>query len=261
MLVAVGSFGAQELRSMVRALRDAAARDPYGEALYGERSHGDGWGILTARLDGSAVLHHRSIHPIYSPDSDPEAAIPGWAAGVPAILMAHARAASEGTPVDIASTHPVHASSGWGDLYVVHNGSFDRGELDRAIGEAAPHSDTWAASVALASRIRGRVSRGDLEWLLGAELTGANLGIALLGSAAGPQVIVGSHYRLRGDASDPDVERYYRLYQCASDGGVVYASSTVAEFHLGTSGCRMLANGEFHSRAGIGAGEPERWAL
>jgi len=226
MLVAVGRFEAGELRSMVRALREAAAYDPYGEALYGERSHDDGWGILIARLDGSAALHHRSTRPIFSSGSDPESAIPGWAAGAPVVLMAHARKASEGTPVDLASTHPVHASSAWGDLYIVHNGSFDRGKLDGLIGEAAPHSDTWAAAVALASRIRGGISRRDLEWLLGAERTGANLGIALLGAAAGPQVIVGSHYRLRGDASDPDLERYYRLYECASDGGTIYASST-----------------------------------
>ncbi|MFP3235753.1 MAG: hypothetical protein RXR74_05105 [Nitrososphaeria archaeon] len=250
MLVAVGRFEAGELRSMVRALREAAAYDPYGEALYGERSHDDGWGILIARLDGSAALHHRSTRPIFSSGSDPESAIPGWAAGAPVVLMAHARKASEGTPVDLASTHPVHASSAWGDLYIVHNGSFDRGKLDGLIGEAAPHSDTWAAAVALASRIRGGISRRDLEWLLGAERTGANLGIALLGAAAGPQVIVGSHYRLRGDASDPDLERYYRLYECASDGGTIYASSTVVELHMGTRGCRALGNGEFHSRAG-----------
>jgi len=177
---------------MVRALREAAAYDPCGEALYGERSHDDGWGILIARLDGSAALHHRSTRPIFSSGSDPESVIPGWAAGAPVVLMAHARKASEGTPVDLASAYPVHASSAWGDLYIVHNGSFDRGKLDSLIGEAAPHSDTWAAAVALASRIRGGVSRRDLEWLLGAERTGANLGIALLGAAAGPRLSWGA---------------------------------------------------------------------
>ncbi|MGC9191772.1 MAG: class II glutamine amidotransferase [Conexivisphaera sp.] len=256
MLVAIGRFGAPELRSMLAALSAAAAHDPYGEALYGERSHGDGWGMLVARLDGSAALHHRSVRPIYS--SDPGGIVPEWADGSPVLMVAHARAASEGTPVDLAAAHPVHASSRWGDLYVAHNGSFDRGRLDALLGEAAPHSDTWAAALLLASKVRGSISRGDLEWLIGMESTGANLGIALLGPG-GPQLVVGSHYALLGDDMDGARERYYRLYECARGAGTFYASSTVVELHTGTGGCRIVDNGEFHNYAG--SGEPERWRL
>ncbi|MGC9076658.1 MAG: class II glutamine amidotransferase [Conexivisphaera sp.] len=253
MAVAIGSFEDGELRELVEALRGAAAHDPYGEALYGEVSHGDGWGILVATLDGSRSLHYRSTHPIYGEDpAHISELIPSWAPGEHIVVMVHARAASEGSPVNLMSTHPVHAHSPWGDLYMIHNGQFLRERLGNPGGRAsvqALYNDTWLAVVVLASRMEGYISRGDLESLLEAEDTGANLGVALLGGDRA-QVVVGSHYSLLGDDRDADRERYYRLYRCGFPGGAVYASSTVAELHMGTRRCSSMDNGEFHSYVG-----------
>lgn len=253
MVVAIGSFEDRELRELLEALRGAAAHDPYGEALHGEASHGDGWGVLIAALDGSRSVHYRSIRPIYGEDpARISEVIPRWAPGERIVVMAHARAASEGSPVNLMSTHPVHAHSPWGDLYLVHNGEFLRERLGDGEDPArALRSDTWSAAVALASRIRGRISRDDLEWLLGAEDAGANLGAALLGGDS-VQVVVGSHYPLLGDGRDADRERYYRLYRCDFPGGAAYASSTVAEL-LTKRGCSPIRNGEFHSYVGSDA--------
>ena len=260
MAVAIGSFEEGELRELVAALRDAAAHDPYGEALYGEVSHGDGWGILIAALEGSRSLHYRSTRPIYGEDSvHISEIIPRWAPGARVVVMVHARAASEGSPVNLMSTHPVHAHSPWGDLYMIHNGQFLRERLGDPSGQGpmrALHNDTWSAAVALASRIEGRISRGDLEWLLEAEDTGANLGVVLLGGDR-TQVVVGSHYSLLGDGRDADRERYYRLYRCGFPGGTVYASSTVAELHMGARRCSSVDNGEFHSY--VGSDEYDVW--
>jgi glutamine amidotransferase len=260
MVLAIGSFKEGELRELVEALRSAAAHDPYGEALYGEVSHGDGWGILIATLDGSRSLHYRSTRPIYG--GDPvhiSEIIPHWASGEHIVAMAHARAASEGSPVNLMSTHPVHAHSPWGDLYMIHNGQFLRerlGDPGDRVSTYALYNDTWSAAVALASRIEGRISRGDLEWLLEAEDTGANLGVALLGGDHA-QIVVGSHYSLLGDDMDADREQYYRLYRCGIPGGTVYASSTVAELHMGTRRCSFVDNGEFHSY--VGSDEYDVW--
>ncbi len=253
--VAIGAFSPGEILEALGALREAARHDPYGEALYGESSHGDGWGLFLAALDGSRSLHYRSLRPIY--EEDPWGMLAQALPGAPVILMAHARAASEGTPKDLASTHPVHARSRWGDLYLVHNGSFAEGPLEAVVGRwPGPHNDTALAAAALASRIGRRISRQDLEWLLGAEASGANLGIALLGE--GIQVVVGSHYRLLGDGRDEHRSRYYRVYRCEYPGGQIYASSTIAELHLRRP-CVPMGNGEFHVYEGSGL--VDKWVI
>ncbi len=236
--------------SLVRA----ASMDPYGREFLNEERHGDGWGVLIARINGGSMLHHRSVRAVF--EDDAISVIRGFLGGVngddAVLMMMHARAASTGTPINLFSTHPVKAETADGlELYMIHNGSFYRDAIAKEVGieadYAARFNDTYIANLALARRVRGDVTMDDLGWLLKFVKTGANLGIALVRDDS-ITLVVGSYYRVVDDGKRDARERYYRLYRCELPGGFVYASSTVIDYYRPSfvNNCRALGNGEYH---------------
>ncbi len=242
---------------IVDSLVKAASNDPYGDALYGERQHRDGWGFLLLGFGGSRrVVYYRSLRPIFE-DSATEVvaqALSGLDAGSTVVLMIHARAASTNTPINIPSTHPVmYVTRAGSELYMIHNGSFMKDLIVRELGVdggfASRFNDTYIANMALAQRLGvDDVDRDALSWLLGRVKTGANLGLALVGGQF-VNVVVGSYYRLLGDGKDGVRSTYYKFYRCSVPGGVLYASSTVIDYYRPqfVGDCWVLGNGEYHS--------------
>ena len=245
-----------QYEDIVNGLIKAASNDPYGSRLYGEAQHSDGWGkvtLLSRRGSEPVLAVHRSVNPIYlDPSSKPLLGTLMNGDGV-FIEMIHARAASTGTPINLFSTHPVHAVTSTGDeVYMIHNGSFKKEELIKLLdlGDWAKvkYNDTFMANLALARRVINNITIDDLKWLLGFMRTGANLGVMLVKPDT-VQVIVGSHYARLNDGKDKERDDYYRLYWCRIGESSIYASSTIIDYYRphGLSNCEPLNNGEYHS--------------
>jgi Predicted glutamine amidotransferase len=257
MVLAVGRVrDGETLVGVVNSLVNAASMDPYGREFLNEEQHRDGWGALIIGIRDSSVamLHHRSVKPIF--EDNPVGVIGPFLKSLDGVvvMMVHARAASTGTPINIFSTHPVRAiTNGGSELYMVHNGSFSKDLLLKAAdvseGVASRYNDTYIANLALARRIGNDVGKDDLAWLLNHVRTGANLGVALISSDY-VSFIAGSYYRLLNDGRDGVRERYYRIYMCEVGDLTIYASSTVIDHYkpsqLAKDNCHIIANGEYH---------------
>ncbi|MGC8571174.1 MAG: class II glutamine amidotransferase [Caldivirga sp.] len=259
---------------VVNGLIKAASNDPYGSRLYGEAKHSDGWGKVTllGRLGGEPSLTvHRSVNPIYL-DSLPNSPLSGLVNGDGVFIeMIHARAASTGTPINLFSTHPVHAVTSTGDeVYMIHNGSFRKEELIKVLGLGGwvetKYNDTFVANLALARRVSSSITIDDLRWLLGFMRTGANLGIMLVKQDM-VQVIVGGYHARLNDGKDKERDDYYRLYWCRVGESSLYASSTIVDYYKphDLANCEPLNNGEYHSyNVNLRTGEVEfndRWLI
>ncbi len=245
-----------QYEDIVNGLIKAASNDPYGSRLYGEAKHSDGWGKVTlvgVLNNEPSLTIHKSVNPIYSdPLLNTSLSSLMNVNGV-FIEMIHARAASTGTPINLFSTHPVHAVTNTGDeIYMIHNGSFKKEELIKLLGLGewveAKYNDTFAANLALARRISGSITIDDLRWLLGFMRTGANLGIMLVKQDV-VQVTVGSYHARLNDGKDKERDDYYRLYLCRVGESSLYASSTIIDYYRprGLTNCEPLNNGEYHS--------------
>ncbi len=266
MVLAIGRVGDGEvILDLVRSLVRAASMDPYGKEFLDEEQHRDGWGLLIVGVRDSAIsmLHHRSVRPIF--EDDPVGIVESFLKGFvgTVVMMAHARAASTGTPINLFSTHPVRAVTNSGsELYMIHNGSFNKDLLLKAVdmpsNAAARYNDTYVANLALARRVGDDIDRDDLAWLLNYVRTAANLGITLIGNDR-VLFITGSYYRLFNDGREVARERYYRFYNCEVSGLSIYASSTVIDHYRPgkLTNCRALANGEYHKYVLRGNGEVE----
>lgn len=268
MLIIVGDLrDAVKVRDeAINGLIKAASKDLYGYELYGELTHSDGWGMVSLVINGSSpqsLIIHKSLRPIYSDPLFPIISL-GGLSNVNGLLieMIHARAASEGTPRNITSTHPVHSNvANGGELYMIHNGSFRRDELAKLLNLSddyrLSYNDTYVANLALASRLSyGRsdlVTEDDLRWLLRYVKSGANLGILLVNygdtGITRAQLVVGSYYVDPNDGKSIARRNYYKLYWCRVGNASVYSSSTIIDYYApqGLTNCSPLSNGEYHS--------------
>ncbi|MFP3238838.1 MAG: hypothetical protein RXQ00_06480 [Caldivirga sp.] len=261
---------------VVNGLIKAASNDPYGERLYGESSHSDGWGFVSLVTGNpTSPSMFKSLKPIYLDPLSPKILLSVHEGHGTLIEMIHARAASTGTPKNMTSTHPVHSITNTGhEVFMIHNGSFRRDDLARYLNlgpsYGASYNDTFIANLALAGRVSDGITVEDLKWLLGYVKTGANLGILMVkymnGQLSEVQLVVGSYYVKANDGKDAARDDYYRLYWCSGNGINVYASSTIVDYYrpVNLPNCTPLRNGEYHSymvNANTGEYTREVWML
>lgn len=219
------------------ALRRVARRDPVLESM-GRRdpSHGDGWGVAALLGSGPAgqvgLIHYRSSQPIWEDSAlEPVASL----VSAPALLVAHARKASEGMPRGVGAAHPfpLHTSDG-GSLFVAQNGEVTVERIP-AVPDSAKAGglvDSFVYALALAKLLedgydllgalselhRALARRGGVRRMANT----AALLVRRAGSQWSAQLGVVRHL------ADSGIERYGELYICRERGFTAVASSSLA---------------------------------
>ena len=136
----------EEILPLLDATVKASENDPYKEKRGKGRQHKDGWGYVLLK-DGN-VRHYRSIKPIFEDDGAVQslkAELDGFA-----VLMVHARAASQGIK-SLFNVQPFAFSSRRGfTFWLLHNGDLNKdriielAELNKGELEMASDSYTFA---------------------------------------------------------------------------------------------------------------------
>jgi len=123
MFAMVGEFS-QVFPEIFMSLQDVARYDPLLDAMgVDPPMHSDGWGYVS--LEGENLVHYRTADPVY--DSNPVSAHRGF-------MLVHARKASPQEPHGVVNSHPFHASDQEMDVYLAHNGAFDKGGIAEILG-------------------------------------------------------------------------------------------------------------------------------
>ncbi|OWP55562.1 MAG: hypothetical protein B2I17_09305 [Thermoplasmatales archaeon B_DKE] len=119
----VGDFQ-EAFPDLFNALQDVARHDPLLELSGNEPPrHSDGWGYVSS--SSGSLVHFRTANPIYnSGPIDPENGF----------FIAHARKASPSEPLGATNSHPYHASDETMEVYLAHNGAFEKRGLADIIG-------------------------------------------------------------------------------------------------------------------------------
>jgi predicted glutamine amidotransferase len=110
----------EDFPAIFEALQEVARSDPL---LHGE-SHSDGWGYVY--YDGSSLVHERQREPVYA------ASVPNVKSG---FVVVHARNAAPGEPLGALNSHPHRRSDRRYELYLAHNGWFDKKKIIGLLGE------------------------------------------------------------------------------------------------------------------------------
>ncbi len=111
-----GDFS-EDYENLFLALKDVAKEDPIRKEMHSSWvSHDDGWGFVY--YDDSTVIHERFVRPIFESNI---VKIPSNG-----ILIMHARKAGEIEPKGVMHSHPHRRSDRNYEVFLAHNGSFDK---------------------------------------------------------------------------------------------------------------------------------------
>ena len=220
---------------LLAALREASRQDFVAERIWGFTSHEDGWGYAAACLNAGSwsLFFHKAHRPIW----DDSTYLPRLRGRVWAIF--HTRKASPDMPKNLFAAHPYPVSLADGSLaFVAQNGGISRKGGCRLLGErpplAGPVTDSFIYSLLLAkyyAEANGPPHRRLMFTLVSLHEHLAADG--LIPCAANTMVLLFSP----GDSVTLAVVRaqyaseyddYYDIYRVHVDGGLAYASSTVA---------------------------------
>lgn len=114
-----------DFEAIYKSLADVAQKDPLLVDKEGKnKQHKDGWGFLN--LSGDSLIVKREIAPL-TVNSERPIAKKG------AVIL-HARLAAPNEPMGILNVHPFHASDESYDVYLAHNGWFDKYKLNDSLG-------------------------------------------------------------------------------------------------------------------------------
>ena len=105
--------------SFLKSLREVSRDDPLHDLQHKQfLDHKDGWGYVDS---GTRFLRfEKFLDPIFQYEQDNFGGD---------LRMIHARNASEGEPLTLASTHPFHLPLDDCDVYLAHNGWIDKSKL------------------------------------------------------------------------------------------------------------------------------------
>jgi len=260
MLIMVDNGELLSLRSLLLAsLVEASREDPYFHELYGKYSHSDGWGALVLDVgSGMRLVTVKSLTPIFEDNLK----VLDLSRSSRAVEVIHARAASENTPVNLFSTHPIEVSTAGGyKILLAHNGSVDKNGLARRVGyndiEYNLYNDTYFLAKFVAKRVEeylglgGGISHHEVSNIFKRILkdslnyvrTALNIALLLMMKDKA-YLLVGSYYRGENERS----KRYYRMYLGNIGDSRVYASSTLVEHYKPAVKVewRELRRGEYH---------------
>ncbi len=224
----------ERIRPLVRALVGAAENDPYKEKRGKGRQHKDGWGY-TLLSDGK-LEHYRSSSPIFRDESGVEGLIEKL--GGFSVLMAHARAASQGGR-DLLNTQPFSFSSRRGfSFWLYHNGDINKarlielGEFDR---DLAGVSDSYVLGAYLCRKLGGTAKEELLRLyspVMDATNTSLNTGLLLLLPGGSARAFLTAYsrplYIMRPANWD-----YVRQIEVEDENLFALASSTLKLYHKG----------------------------
>lgn len=122
-----------DVDDLLNSLREVSRRDPLRNDEEGHPiSHNDGWGYI--ELNSKYVDYKRYKSPIFKTKL-PEFREQGF-------LMVHARKAATGEPLGLLNSHPHHKSTPEYDLYLCHNGSYDKEKIAALLGESNIRNQT-----------------------------------------------------------------------------------------------------------------------
>jgi len=122
-----------DVGDLLNSLKEVSRSDPLRNDEDGNPiSHNDGWGYV--ELSSKFIDYKRYKFPIFKTKL-PEILGPGY-------LMVHARKAATREPLGILNSHPHHKSTTEYDLYLCHNGSYDKKKIAALLGEEKISSQT-----------------------------------------------------------------------------------------------------------------------
>lgn len=116
----------QDFPDIFKCFQKASFKDPYPdpETDYSYITHGDGWGYLNVANNDFSWI--RKKDPVY------EAGIPNIRNGT---LLMHSRKASDDQPGGVLNNHPFTSMSGEYQMFLAHNGWFDKYSLSPKNGK------------------------------------------------------------------------------------------------------------------------------
>ncbi|MDA8054747.1 MAG: hypothetical protein M0Z77_03720 [Thermoplasmatales archaeon] len=118
-----------EFRSIFQSLSDVASEDPLRLDKDGRKlSHKDGWGFLN--INKERIVFNRYSTPLRRDTKVPEISN--------GIIMMHARAAAPSEGMGVLNNHPFHATDQRYEVYMVHNGWFDKNKINETLGYEHP---------------------------------------------------------------------------------------------------------------------------
>ena len=232
----------ERVRELFEALVRSAEKDPYRAERGGKRQHRDGWGYVLLK-DGS-VYHYRSTKPIFE---DSERFDLMERLGDEVVLMAHARAASQGS-VNLLNTQPFQFSSCNGfSFWFMHNGDLNKEELLRAGNLDAERledaSDSYAFAAYLCKSLKGLDDEELLKlYSLGMRLskTTFNTGTLFVTPRAWKALVTA--YMVEKYSRDRNHWNYARLIKL-DDGETLALASSTLELYLKAE-WETVGNGE-----------------
>ncbi|WP_457742039.1 class II glutamine amidotransferase [Thermococcus sp.] len=234
----------EKIQGLFEALVRSAENDPYRARRSGKRQHRDGWGYVLLRDD--SVYHYRSTRPIFN---DPERfrLIKQLEGNV--VLMAHARAASQGS-VNILNTQPFQFSSCNGfSFWFMHNGDLNKEELLRTENlntrglEGA--SDSYAFAVYLCRSLNKLDDNNTLKhYSRGAKLSRTTFNTGTLFVTQRKWKALVTAYMVEKYLKDKDHWNYARLIKL-NDGEIFALASSTLELYF-KARWENVANGEVY---------------
>lgn len=124
MLMLKGDYST-DLPMIFEALKDASLDDWVYQDVYGKHiSHDDGWGYVS--INEESIRYDRIYKPVFDCDL-PNLPDHGT-------LIIHARKAADGEPLGPLNCHPHHRSDPLLDVYLSHNGAFDKRKIGDSLG-------------------------------------------------------------------------------------------------------------------------------
>ncbi|WP_456365141.1 class II glutamine amidotransferase [Thermococcus sp.] len=229
-LFAVGE--GERIRPLVRALVGAAENDPYKEKRGKGRQHKDGWGYTL--LSAGRLQHYRSGEPIFL-DEEGVAGLIGKLGGF-SVLLAHARAVSQGGR-DLLNTQPFSFSSRRGfSFWLYHNGDINKAQLIELGGfeeDLTGVSDSYILGAYLCRKLKG-TGKGELLRLyspvMDATNTSLNTGLLFLLPGGSARAFLTAYsrplYIMRAANWD-----YVRQIEVGDENLFALASSTLELYH------------------------------
>lgn len=116
----------KDIDSVYDALLEVCRKDPLFPSYWkADPVHNDGWGYVTMTED--AIDFKRYAMPIFDSER-PRLTEHG-------ILIVHARKAAPGEPIGVLDAHPHHRGDSDYDVYLVHNGSFNKEKIAEKLGD------------------------------------------------------------------------------------------------------------------------------
>ncbi|MEM0134129.1 MAG: class II glutamine amidotransferase [Thermoplasmatales archaeon] len=111
-------------QGITRSFWEITKKDPIITSKEGNfTSHNDGWGYV--HYNNSTLEFFRSKIPVF------DSAIPTFSSGN---LIIHARKAAPGEPVGILASHPHNETNEEYDVFLAHNGWFDKQAIGKEMG-------------------------------------------------------------------------------------------------------------------------------